>query len=343
MSAEKKKKSKGAKAALIVAAVVVIIGLAGWLFVSGKLGLVERIKNESRINKNEETFEQGENNGGEVIDADEVDLNGEDITTFTAADVKNILFIGYDARPGETRGRSDSMIICSVNTKTKEIKLTSLMRDMYVQIPGFSNNRLNAAYIFGGMSLLDEVIEKNFGIKIDGNVAVDFESFVEAMTAVGNLDITLTKEEAVYLNNEPQYRDLNWKLKEGVNSLTPEQALAYARTRKVGRGDFERTERQRTVIIAAFNKVKQLPLKDILSIADKILPCFATDMSNATLMGYITKVGGGNYSIGDTLRVPVDGAWKYAMVNETMSVVLPDLQKNSDAIKEFIYGQTAQQ
>ena len=212
MSASKKKKSTASKVVISLVAVIAIVGLIGWLLISGKLNLIERIGNEHCIDKNEETFEQGENNGGEAINANEVDLNGEDIDTFKASDVKNILLIGYDLNADNSRGRSDTMIICSVNTKTKDIKLTSLMRDMYVQIPGYSNNRLNAAYIFGGMSLLDEVIEKNFGIHIDGNVAVYFESFIEAMTAVGNLEISLTKKEANYLNTEPTYSSYHWHL-----------------------------------------------------------------------------------------------------------------------------------
>ncbi|MBQ9826381.1 MAG: LCP family protein [Firmicutes bacterium] len=342
MCSVKKKKNTTSRVILSLVAVILVVGVIGWLIISGKLGLINRIGNENRIDPSQETFDPGENNGGEAINANDVDLNNDDIKTFTADDVKNILMIGYDGDSINTRGRSDTMIICSVNTKTKDIKLTSLMRDMYVQIPGYSKNRLNAAYIFGGMSLLDEVIEKNFGVKIDGNIAVNFDSFLEAMTAVGNLDIELTKQEATHLNSDEAYRQLKWNLAEGVNSLTPEQVLAYSRIRKVGQGDFDRTERQRKVIIAAFNKVKKLPLTEILSLADKVLPCFATDMNNGTILGYITKVGGGNYSIGDTLRVPVDGAWKYAMIDGTRSVVLPDLQKNSEAIKEFIYGQTAQ-
>ena len=343
MSASKKKKSTASKVVISLVAVIAIVGLIGWLLISGKLNLIERIGNEHRIDKNEETFEQGENNGGETINANEVDLNDNDIKTFTADDVKNILLIGTDGRTVTEKGtRSDTMIVCSINRKTKEIKLTSLMRDTYVSIPGYSKNRLNAAHAFGGVSLLDETIEKNFGLKIDGNVLVNFESFITAMTSVGNLDIYLTAKEASYLNNDPEFGNHKWNLKEGVNSLTPEQTLGYARTRNVGQGDFERTERQRKVVIAAFNKVKQLSLSEIMALADDVLPCFATDMSNGTILSYITQVGGGNYTIGETLRVPIDGGWKYAMIDGTRSVVLPDLQKNSDAIKEFIYGQTAQ-
>ena len=339
MSAEKKKKSIASRVLLGLAAVIVIVGLAAWLFINGKLGLINRITDSNTINKNEETFEQGENNGGESIDEKDVDLNEDEIKTFTAADVKNILLIGTDGRTVTEKGtRSDTMIICSINSKTKEIKLTSFMRDTYVAIPGFSKNRLNAAHAFGGVNLLDETIEKNFGIHIDGNVVVNFDNFVEAMAQVGDIEMEISQAEASAINREGHFN-----LKAGKVALKPEEALMYVRIRHTGGGDFERTERQRKFIIAAFNKIKALPLSDLMSLANKILPCFATDMSNGTILGYITQVGTGGYSVGETLRIPIDGAWKYAMINDTMSVVLPDLPKNSAALQEFIYGQAAEQ
>lgn len=339
MKGNKKKKTIATKIALSLAAVIVIVGLVGWLFISGKLSLINRIGTENRINRNEETFETGENNGGDAIDANEVDLNDDDITIFTSADVKNILLIGTDGRTVTEKGtRSDTMILCSINTKTKEIKLISFMRDTYVAIPGFSKNRLNAAHAFGGVSLLDETMEKNFGVHIDGNVLVNFESFVDAMTQVGDIEIELSQSEANAVNREGGFN-----VKAGKVALKPEEALMYVRIRHTGGGDWERTERQRKFIMAAFNKVKSLSLSEIMALADKILPCLATDMSNSTIMGYVTKIGTGGYSIGETFRIPIDGSWKYAMINDTMAVVLPDLAKNSAALQEFIYGQPAEQ
>ena len=338
MSAEKKKKSIAGRIALSLAAVIVIAGLVGWLIISGKLGLINKIGNENTINRDQETFEQDDDNGGESINANDVDLNEDEIKTFTAADVKNILLIGTDGRTVTEKGtRSDTMIICSINSKTKEIKLTSFMRDTYVAIPGFSKNRLNAAHAFGGVNLLDETIEKNFGIHVDGNVVVNFDSFVEAMAQVGDIELEVSQAEADAINREGGFN-----IKAGKVALKPEEALMYVRIRHTGGGDFERTERQRKFLIAAVNKIKKLPLTELLSLADKILPCFATDMSNGTILSYITQVGTGGYAMGDTLRIPVDNAWKYAMINDTMSVILPDLQKNSAALQEFIYGQTAQ-
>lgn len=339
MSDNKTKKTIVSKVALSLLAVVVLVGLTAWLIISGKLDLISRIGNENRIDPSQETFEDGENNGGEAIDANEVDLNGDDISTFTAADVKNILFIGTDGRTVTEQGtRSDTMMLCSINSKTKEIKLTSFMRDTYVSIPGFSKNRINAAHAFGGVSLLDETIEKNFGIHVDGNVVVNFDGFVEVLTQVGGVEVELNQAEANAINHE-----LGYRVKAGKMALKPDEALLYVRIRHTGGGDWERTERQRKFIMAAFNKVKTLSLSEMMSLADKVLPYFATDMSNSTIMGYVTKIGTGGYSMGDSLRIPIDDAWKYAMINETMAVILPDLAKNSAALQEFIYGQSVEQ
>lgn len=135
------------------------------------------------------------------------------------------------------------------------------MRDLYVPIPGYKDNRINAAYQFGGMELLDEVIEENLGVHIDGNVEVDFDGFMESLSVLGNLDIELNATEAKYLNAHSDLSETDengWTLKEGVNSMTPAQLLAYSRTRFIGNSDWERTERQRKVLMAAYEKAKNM-------------------------------------------------------------------------------------
>ena len=114
---------------------------------------------------------------------------------------------GQDRRPGEGRARSDAMIIASINKTDKTIKLTSLMRDMYVQIPGYSDNRINAAYAFGGMELLDAAIKQNFDIDIDGNIEVDFSGFKNVIDSIGSVDIQVDADEISVMND--YVRDIN--------------------------------------------------------------------------------------------------------------------------------------
>ena len=164
--------------------------------------------------------------------------------------VVNVLLIGQDARDGESGQRTDSIILLSINTAKNKVAMTSIMRDTYVDIPGYGGDRINAAYVYGGIDLLDQTIEENFGITIDGNAMVDFDGFLEAMTAVGDMKMTLTAEEAEYMNANPGFGSNNdasdevWDLHEGENTLTPSQLLAYSRIRYVGNSDWERTDRE---------------------------------------------------------------------------------------------------
>ena len=343
-----KKIPLGGRIAIIAAAVVVIAGITGWAIIKGKLDKINRIDNGNTSNAVDIQPEDDENNGGEDINADEAGkrIDTTDISVVEDKDVLNILFIGSDARNPGDRSRSDSMIICSLNQKTKEIRLVSLMRDMYVQIPKNGNNRLNAAYAFGGATLLNDTIEKNFGVKIDGNVAVNFDSFVNALTQIGNLDIELNAEEAKYLNTNcgngrnAEYKNEKWNLKEGMNSLTPLQTLSFSRIRHVGRSDWERTDRQRRVIMAAFSKVKDLSVKQALSLADEILPCIATDMDNSMILKLVSFVFTNKVQIAGNERIPIDGAYSYAMIDGKMSVMIPDLKKNSEELQKILYGTT---
>ena len=268
-------------------------------------------------------------------------------STMSDASVTNILLIGQDAREGETQTRSDSMIICSINMKTKQVVLTSLMRDMYVAIPGYGYDKLNAAYAYGGMELLDTTIQEDFGIDINGNVEVGLEAFLESMLAVGDLDIDLTQEEADYLNAHP---DLGmstdpeeggtaetWNLTAGTNTMTSSQLLAYCRMRYIGNSDWDRTRRQRTVLTAAIAKFKKSgPLKQY-SIISSAAPSITTDITDPTLLVDLFK---GLYCSGDMVnyQIPVEGTY-YADNMDGADVLVPDMEANSAYLKSYIYGE----
>ena len=268
-------------------------------------------------------------------------------STVSDASVTNILLIGQDARAGETQTRSDSMIICSINMKTKQVVLTSLMRDMYVSIPGYGYDKLNAAYAYGGMELLDTAIQEDFGIDINGNVEVGLEAFLESMLAVGDLDIDLTQEEADYLNAHP---DLGmstdpeeggtaeiWNLTAGTNTMTSSQLLAYCRMRYIGNSDWDRTRRQRTVLTAAIAKFKKSsPLKQY-SIISSAAPSITTDITDPNLLVDLFK---GLYCSGDMVnyQIPVEGTY-YADNIDGADVLVPDMDANSAYLKNYIYGE----
>ena len=274
---------------------------------------------------------------GVTIDPEEVEWGTIGDTIEDSDNIINIMLIGQDRRAGQGRSRSDTMILCTINKSTQELTMTSFMRDMYVQIPGYQDNRINVSYFLGGMELLDKCLETNFGVTVDGNVEVDFMGFMELIDMMGGVDIELTQSEADYLNRKGNWEVTNeaytWNLQAGVNHLTGSQALAYARTRNVGNADFERTERQRRVISALLQKCKSMNVTQLKNLLEEALPLLTTDLSNREIMGYMLDLIPmlGNLKI-NTQRIPADGMYQFAWIRD-MSVLLPDLAANRELLK----------
>ena len=255
----------------------------------------------------------------------------------------NVLLVGDDARDGQGGQRSDTMILCSINPMKHSVAFISIMRDTYVAIPGYANNRVNASYAFGGLDLLDQTVEENFDIKLDGNMVVNFDGFMEAMAAVGPLDIELTAEEAAYMNSNTGLGATDdgvggvevWNLTEGVNSLTASQLLCYARMRAVGNSDWDRTERQRKLMSAAISKIKHGHFISGYKMAYEAAPYVKTDI---TTMGFIkmafTFLLSGSP---ESYRIPVDGTYSGQMI-DGMAVLVPDIEANKAYLQKFMNG-----
>ncbi len=255
--------------------------------------------------------------------------------------IVNILLVGQDARDGQESQRSDSMIILSINQKTNNACMISLMRDTYVDIPGYGGNRLNAAYAYGGFDLLDQTIEENFDITIDGNMMVDFNGFLDAMSAIGSLKMDLTAEEAQYMNENPalgsnnDVSDEEWSLTEGENELTPSQILCYSRMRYVGNSDWDRTERQRKVISGVVSQVKHGHFIKGYKVASEAAPSITTDLSTFGMM----RLASGLMTSGEmqSYIIPAENTY-YADTVNGMAVLVPDIAANQQLIQEYMNG-----
>lgn len=250
----------------------------------------------------------------------------------------NVLLMGVDDYQANDIGRSDSMMLVSVDTRHQKLKICSFMRDMYVAIPGKSSNRLNAAYPFGGggadgARLTVSTIEANFGIDIDRFVIISNSAFDEIIEQLGGVDITLTQAEADLINKNSG--DPRKNLSAGTYTLSGKQAHYYSRIRAIG-SDFQRTERQRTVFTSIVNKFKGSDLGTIYNTLNNVLNLFTTNMTKNEILGMaansLTLL---NYPI-EQLRVPMDGAYQSTYVGKA-AVLLPDLDACREAIAEFIY------
>ena len=245
-------------------------------------------------------------------------------------DVFNVLLIGLDNRSaGNTdRGRTDSMIVASINRRTKKIVLTSLLRDSYVQIPGIGNDRLNSAYVYGGAQLLFDTIEQNYKIPLSNYALVDFFSFIDAVDAIGGIDLEITEAEAYYINDfiNVEYYELAGELgidvaanmlpsgTSGLTHLNGLQALSYARNRSIG-ADFGRTERQRKVIVAALEKMKYLDLAQLNELAEIVLPSITTNMARSDILGLLSHAPEYLNYEKVSLRLPTNETMWEAMIN----------------------------
>lgn len=340
---EKKKIPKWLKITGISFGAVAAILLIAFLVLDIWLGKVN-FTDWGNTKQQAEEFEQGEGIG-EKVDPNSVIWDNTGIKR-QDKNVVNILLVGEEAiNDGAGRGRTDSIMIASMNVKQKSVKLTSLMRDMYVQIPGYSDNKLNAAYHNGGMPLLKETVQTNFDIELDGAVLVNFDGFEKIIDRLGGVEITLSESEANYLNttnyiSNPAYRNV----KVGKQTLNGNQALGYSRVRyrKATSGeanDFGRTSRQRTVLNAIFEKYKSKNPAELIVLLNDILPMVTTDISKSELMGYMaTFVTFGSPQL-QTLRIPLDNEYTNANIR-SMDVLLPNFPANVDAMHTFIFGST---
>ncbi len=346
----KKKSGKVKRTILIVLCVILALILTLMIaviaYMENMLGRINRVDKdaghsamspseyEEFINSQTETAHQGFT--GAVIDPEDVEWGAHEVID-ESSKVINILLIGQDRRDGENRARSDAMILCTINKSAKTLTMTSLMRDMYVQIPGYQDNRINVSYALGGMDLLNKCIEKNFGVTIDGNVEVDFGNFERVIDMVGGVDVSFTAAEAKYMNTTKWEKDIGHDFKEGVNHLNGLQALYFSRIRALD-SDFGRTRRQRIVMNALVEKAKGMSLGELNRMLKELLPLLTTDMTNAEILGYAADILPmvGNLTV-TTQRIPADGAYKDAWIRGMM-VLLPDLQKNRAILKASMKG-----
>ncbi len=245
-------------------------------------------------------------------------------------EVINILLIGADTLTGV--GRSDTMILMSINKTDKRIVLTSLMRDMWVSIPGHKNNRLNASHSAGGPTLLMETIYANFGIKVDKYVKVDFSSFKKAVDIIGGIDLTVNENNYDYFSR--YYSGVSVG---SVVHLDGAEALKYSRNRQFKQGDFIRTLHQRDMLTQFAKQLAQKSLQEIDKVLNTVLDYVVTNIPKQELKDYIgdaiTYLG---YNM-DTARLPCAGSFKNADKNGR-AVLEVDFDMNILYLKTKIYG-----
>ncbi len=252
--------------------------------------------------------------------------------------------LSSDARPGEDVSRSDSIMILTIDNINKKLKVTSLMRDMLVKIDGHGEEKLNHAFAYGGPTKTIETIQNNFGIKLHNYVIVDFNAFVKVIDAINGIEVTIKDYELDELNKyilDGGGSEKDLLPAPGTYNLNGYQALSYARIRKVGNGEYERTERQRAVLQIALEKVKDMSTVKLVSLLNELFPYVKTNISLGNAMDYgFTALNVGkncNFEI-EQFRVPIDSISKGGIIDNKGWVFVIDKVETSKALQEFIFN-----
>lgn len=290
-----KKKNKGLKIFLRVLIVIIVIilgiAIAGYSFVHNKLSKMKT----------------------EYIDKTAIGISEEAKDSLKG--YRNIALLGIDSRADDygTGNRSDCIIIASINEKTKEVKLLSVYRDTYVYVTENGNKKLDKithAYSYGGAQNTLKSLNEALDLNITEYVTVNFDAVIAAVNALNGVEIDITSEELKFIND---YIDATAQSsgvksshlsKAGRQTVDGVQAVAYSRIRYTAGGDYKRTERMRTVVMAMMSKAKTLNIGQLNKLADTILPRISKNIENNDIIALIPSVM--SFDVTESLGWPYD-------------------------------------
>ena len=255
----------------------------------------------------------------------------------------NIALFAVDRRTAEEAGNSDVIMIISINKISGKVKMASIMRDTYVKIEGHGMDKINAAYALGGPQLAIKTINQNFDMDISDYMNVDFYSAARIVDALGGISVDLKTAELPVLNNYLDELAIYEKIPAvhvnagGMQPLNGKQTVAYTRIRAVGRGDYERTDRQRKVLVSIFSKMKSSGQQALPAFASQVLPNLETSMQNFTLLGFAGSIMNAQSKVIDQARFPLDKE-SLGKTIDKIWYLTTDLKVTTKSLHNFIYA-----
>ncbi len=338
----KRKLSKKRKAVNITVAVLSSLSLlvgGGCMYAEGMISNINTMSSDDEFQINSGLVSQleADNQANAVNSRIEIG-DGATRGLYHDSAVMNILLLGVDDYQANDVGRSDSQMLLTIDTRHKKLKVTSFMRDMYVQIPGYSPNRINVAYSLGGPALTVQTLESNFGVDIDRFVIIDYDHFEDIVDTLGGVELEITAEEANLVNRHSG-ESSSKRLTGGTRVLTGKQARYYSRIRAIG-NDQARTERQRKVVMSLVEKLKKSDLFTINNALSKILNMITTNINTNEMLALVSNAMTYlNYPM-EQNRIPFEGGYENTFVTisgQRASVLIPNLRQNSANLVEFLY------
>ena len=354
----KKKKGKKVVSIVLIALAVILaggIGFGVWYY-NHLLNMLSRPTVDPVPAVTEEYVQTEATEAVEVTEEVPVETSPEDTWPQIISDenITNIMLVGQASRVGEEHLISDTMILCSINRETKTLTLTSLMRDMRLVWPHYvdtngkphsGHNRINMAYNMGyswtrnkqdSMDVLESIVQYNFGIPVERTIEIDFDMFTFIVDMLGGATVDISQEEYDYMKENCGFMDEEG-VTVGINTLKGYHALQYARIRKVGHGDYERTARQREVITSLFNNLKEMNMLEIHDMFTKILPYITTDLTNKEITNYAFEFIPMLKDLKiQSQRIPFDGNERSVVIDGDYMLEPADLKKTARQLQESI-------
>ncbi len=339
-----KTKRKIKKAQKIIGALIIVIVLL--IFVVGGIYILfdqyygsSDYVEDDKVTIDQNVLDQLQPETG--VEIEDVVKPENPITEQEAEGTYNLLLIGVDIRDVQWHGNSDSMILITINHDVKKIFMTSFMRDLYADIEGYGVYKLNAAHAIGGGPLLVETIKANYGVAIDNYARVDFSSLTNIIDTAGGVDIDVSAEEAAVANDyiremcklQGKDYEANKITGSGMMRLSGIQAVAYCRIRYVGNSDYERTSRQREVLMALVGQAKSMGLGQLNTLINEVLPLVTHNVEQKTVLELIAQVPSLLSYEFVTGRVPYDGL--YTSQNE---ILIPNMEETIKRLRETLYA-----
>lgn len=340
------KKGRIKRILCIIFSVILLIGGSGMIYVYSLLNSLnyKEIKDDPAS-----TFPTISDNSGDVSG-----FTVEDGELLQDSKVLNVMLFGEDNHGSDEHGRSDTMIMLSIDNRHKKLKLTSFQRDTYVYIPGHDYDKINSSYTLGGAKLSIQTIEANFGIKVDRYAVVDFDSFKKIIDTLGGVDIELSQDEIDYINYQ-MYKNKQVDSSKtitdspGVVHLNGQEALWYARNRGLSKGedgneigidgdDWDRTSRQRKLLETIFDSMRNADIGQIVSIVSSVGPLITTNLKKDEITALVTRaLTYLDYDV-EQYYIPEEGLWYYDDNTPSGSVIrISDMEAQRRKFAEFVY------
>ena len=248
------------------------------------------------------------------------------------------MLVGVDAREGETDSRSDTMMLVTLDNKNGQIKITSFLRDSYVEIAGRNrSSKLNSAYFRGGIQMLVDTLELNFGVEIPYYAMVDFEIFTTIVDELGGINVDVSEKESYYTYHSGKV-GVPVRIEAGEDVLlNGQQALWYSRIRYLD-SDFMRTKRQRKVISAIVDKALTKEIPELFNLAKAVIPLVKTNLDTDTIMKLglnALKDQAYTYPIVQH-QIPADKTWSSKTITGVGSCLVMDMDENRELFRSFL-------